>query len=83
MVRIRRGKYSGKGTARVMREVEYYKSENGYSGALYGESTMSIFDRTGREVLHTGFRNINTLEELIEEVEHFPEHQKIMFGDKK
>lgn len=74
---------SGKGTARVMRETEYYKSENGYSGALYGESTMSIFDRTGREVLHTAFREINTLEELIEEVEHFPEFVKTIHGDKK
>jgi hypothetical protein len=64
-----------------MRETEYYKSENGYSGALYGESTMSIYDRTGREVLHTGFRDINTEEELIEFVEHFPEFQKIMFGE--
>lgn len=69
--------------ARVMRETEYYKSENGYSGALYGESTMSIYDRTGREVLHTGFREINTLEELIEEVEHFPEFVKAVYGDKK
>lgn len=67
---------------RVMRKTEYYRSDNGYSGALYGESTMSIFDRTGREVLHTGSRNINTEEELIEVVEHFPEFLKIMYGDK-
>ena len=33
--------------------------ENGYYGCLYGESSMSIF-KGDQEVLHTGFRNINT-----------------------
>ena len=33
--------------------------ENGYCGILYGKSSMSIF-KGDQEVLHTGFRNINT-----------------------
>ena len=37
--------------------------ENGYYGCLYGKSSMSIF-KDNKEVLHTGFRNINTPDEL-------------------
>lgn len=50
-----------------------YKSENGYSGSLFGRSSMRIYDRNGMEVLHTGFRNINTLEELKKIVDGMPE----------
>ena len=39
--------------------------ENGYYGCLYGKSSMSIF-KDNKEVLHTGFRNINTPDELYE-----------------
>lgn len=46
-----------------------YESENGYKGVLYGKSSMSIYDKDGNERLHTGFRNVNTLEELKEVVE--------------
>ena len=45
--------------------------ENGYSGVLYGNSSMSIY-YNGREVLHTGFRTIETKEELMEELENMP-----------
>ena len=45
---------------------------NGYSGVLYGESSMSIY-YDGREVLHTGFRSINTKEELYKRLEEMPE----------
>ena len=41
-----------------------YKSENGYSGSLYGESSMSIYDPNGKEIMHTYHRTPNTLEEL-------------------
>ena len=45
---------------------------NGFSGILYGERSMSIY-YLGKEVLHTGFRNINTAEELYKELEEMPE----------
>lgn len=52
-------------------EVEY-KSENGYSGRLYGKSSMSIYNPQGEEVLHTSCRALQTLEELKEAVDTFP-----------
>lgn len=45
--------------------------ENGYRGILYGKSSMSIF-KGDQEVLHTGFRNINTADELYEELSEMP-----------
>lgn len=53
-----------------------YKSENGYTGKLYGERSMSIYDPNGKEVLHTGFRSINTLKALRRVVDGFPEYRK-------
>lgn len=63
-----------------MSEVIKYTSENGYSGALYGESSMSIYNPDGKEVFHTGFRRkeINSLEALKEHVDTFPEFQKML-----
>jgi hypothetical protein len=49
-----------------------YKSPNGYTGVLYGKSSMIIYDADGKEVLHTGSRTPNTLEELKEVVEKMP-----------
>lgn len=45
--------------------------ENGYTGALYGRSSLSIY-KEGREVLHTGSRNISTEKELYELLDRFP-----------
>ena len=53
-----------------------YKSENGYTGVLYGWHSFSIKDKRGREVFHTGSRNFDTYERLVEEVEAFPEFIK-------
>lgn len=50
-----------------------YTSKNGYTGVMYGKSSLVILDRNGKEVFHTGFRNCNTYEELIEQVDTFPE----------
>ena len=47
------------------------KHENGYYGCLYGKSSMSIF-KGDKEVLHTGFRNINTPDELYEQLSEMP-----------
>lgn len=57
-----------------------YKSPNGYSGALYGESSMSIYNPDGKEVLHTGFRRkeINSLDALKEQVDTYPEFEKML-----
>ena len=49
-----------------------YTSENGYTGRLYGKSSLSVFDSDGKEVLHTGKRSINTYAELKKQIEGFP-----------
>ena len=64
---------------RMMSEtIKYTSEENGYTGILYGVESYSVFDQDGNEVMHTGSRSINTLEELKELVEKFPEFQKAM-----
>lgn len=49
-----------------------YTSPEGYTGQLYGKSSYRIVDKYGKEVFHTGFRTINTFEELKEDVDDFP-----------
>lgn len=49
-----------------------YESENGYMGILYGKRSLAIYDKTGHEVFHTGFRTINTYEQLKKQVDEFP-----------
>ena len=41
---------------------------NGYKGILYGLSSMSIY-KDNKEIFHTGFRTIDTKEELIKFLE--------------
>ena len=55
-----------------------YKSNTGYRGILYGKSSMSIYAEDGHEVMHTGSRNVNTLEELKDIVEGYPGFRKIL-----
>lgn len=50
-----------------------YASANGYTGVLYGKSSLSVYGPDGKEVLHTGARNVNTLEELKHVVEGMQE----------
>ena len=52
-----------------------YISPNGYTGILYGESSLSIYDSDDQNIFHTGSRNINTLEELKYLVEAFPKYR--------
>ncbi len=40
---------------------------------IYGKSSMLIFDPDGKESLHTGTRAINTLEELKDAVDTYPD----------
>ena len=64
-------------------EYEIYKNqimvehENGYYGCLYGESSMSIY-KGNKEVLHTGFRNINTPDELYEQLSEMPSFMEML-----
>lgn len=51
--------------------------ENGYVALLYGDSSMRIL-KDGKEVLHTGSRRVNTKEEVMEMLEHFPEFLKVL-----
>ena len=55
-----------------------YKHPNGYTGTLYGKSSLIVHDINGREVFHTGSRNINTFEELVNWLDSFPELIKII-----
>lgn len=53
------------------------KHPNGYSARLYGETSMTVH-YNGKEVLHTGSRNVNTEAEVMEMLEKMPEFlQKI------
>ena len=45
---------------------------NGYSAKLYGKSSMSIYFR-GKEVSHTGSRNVNKDDEVEELLDKYPE----------
>ena len=51
--------------------------ENGYYGCLYGKSSMSIY-KGNKEVLHTWFRNINTPDELYEQLSEMPSFMKML-----
>lgn len=55
-----------------MNENRTFKHPNGYSAVLYGESSMSVyFD--GKEVSHTGSRNVNTEAEVMKILGEMPE----------
>ena len=54
-----------------------YKHKNGYYARLYGKSSLSVYFN-GKEILHTGFRNVNTEDEVIELLEGMPEFMKLL-----
>lgn len=49
-----------------------YTSPEGYTGQLYGKSSYRIVDKYGKEVFYTGYRTINTFEELKADIDEFP-----------
>ena len=51
-----------------MERIEY-TGQNGYTGILYGNSSLIMKDGD-RTIFHTGYRNIDTYDELVEFVEH-------------
>lgn len=55
-----------------------YTSDNGYTGVLYGQSSLSIYNPDGTESMHTGFRNINTYEELVRIVDEHPKFMEML-----
>lgn len=57
------------------------KHENGYSGVLYGESSLSVYNPDGVEVLHTGSRNVNTEQELYDILGIIPQLMATDFED--
>lgn len=54
--------------------------ENGYYGCLYGKSSMAIY-KDNKEVLHTGFRSINTPDELYEQLAEMPKFMKTLIEE--
>ena len=49
---------------------------NGYTGILYGNSSMVVLEN-GKEILHTGSRiGLNTEQELYKYLDEFPEFKK-------
>lgn len=55
-------------------EVEH---PNGYRGALYGKSSLAIF-KGDKERFHTGFRSIETAEELYQVLEEYPKFEEML-----
>lgn len=56
-----------------------YRHENGYSATLYGNSSMIIY-HDGKEVMHTGFRNVNTEAEVMKMLEEMSEFWSNILG---
>ena len=55
-----------------------YTSPNGYTGVLYGKSSLAIYDCDGKMKLHTGFRSIHTYDELVTMVDKYPEFLEML-----
>ena len=55
-----------------------YNSKNQYKGILYGRRSLSVISPEGIEVFHTGFRLINTYDELVKFVDEFPKTLEIL-----
>ena len=57
-----------------------HRHKNGYIARLYGKSSLSVYFN-GKEVLHTGYRNVHTEDEVMEMLEDMPNFiEKIVKG---
>ena len=56
-----------------------HRHKNGYIARLYGKSSLSVYFN-GKEVLHTGYRNVHTEDEVMELLEGMPKLMKIIEG---
>ena len=63
-----------------MNKQSKYTSKNGYTGVMYGNSSLVILDENGKEVFHTGSRTCNNYEELVEQVDTFSEFHNMILG---
>ena len=61
-----------------MKDTIKYTSENGYTGVLYGKSSLSIYNPDGRECFHTWSRGITTYDELVRIVDQHPQFMKML-----
>ena len=61
--------------------VREYKSDNGYTGKIYGESTFEVRDSKGMIVYRTKQRTFHTQKQLKQHVDNFPEFLRIMGGN--
>lgn len=57
-----------------------YKSDNGYTGIMYGRKSFAVQDETGKEVMHTGSRNFNNIKDLMDHVDNFPKFREVLLG---
>lgn len=55
-----------------MKNIHYKNEETGFEGTLYGESSLVIKNEKIGYYMHTGSRNINTYDELKEQVDEAP-----------
>lgn len=58
-----------------MSEEKLYGHKNGYSARLYSKTSMSVYFK-GKEVAHTGLRNVNTEDEVMDMLDKYPELMK-------
>jgi hypothetical protein len=57
--------------------IKEYTHPNGYSARLYGKSSLSIFFE-GKEISHTGFRNVNTEKEVMDLLAEQPKFRETL-----
>lgn len=55
-----------------MKDFREYKHENGYVARLYGEDSINVYFN-GIEVMHTGYRNVHTEDEVMDLLSRMPE----------
>jgi len=57
-----------------------YFHKNGYKASLFGKSSMSIYDKDWKEVMHTGSRSCETEEQVMNVLENVPMMIEEMHG---
>ena len=57
--------------------IKEYTHPNGYSARLYGKSSLSIYFEE-KEVLHTGFRKVNTEKQVMDLLAEQPKFRETL-----
>ena len=58
-----------------------YESDNGYTGIMYGRSSVRVIDqRTGKEVYTSGSRESDSYLWLVDLVDHFEEYRRAILS---